>query len=163
VTRLLLVLGYSSRRPAGLHPVCAARVARAAGLARDDDLVVLSGTDVEVELMAAAWGSSQGAVSRDRALRTAESAVAAVRLAEEAGADEVVVVTSWWHRPRASLMVRLALRRRSVRVGDSGAPGPWSVFQLAREAVCFPLIPMHLALARRRERRRASAGPLREP
>jgi uncharacterized SAM-binding protein YcdF (DUF218 family) len=155
VTRLVLVLGYSPRRPGGLHPVCASRVEHAASRVVEEDVVVLSGTVGEVELMAAAWGSSRVFV-RDRARRTADSAVAAVRLVEEAGADDVLVVTSWWHRPRASLMVRRALRRRPVRVTGSGAQGPWSVFQLAREAGCFPLIPLHLALARRRERRRAT-------
>jgi hypothetical protein len=150
VTRLLLVLGYSPRRANGLHPVCAARVECAAALARGDDVVVFSGTDAEVELMAAAWGAGPGVVRRDRASRTADSAVAVVGIAGEVGADAVVVVTSWWHRPRASLMVRTVLLRRRVRVRGAGAGGPWSPLQLAREAVCFPLVPLHLVLARRR-------------
>jgi len=150
VTRLLLVLGYSPRRANGLHPVCAARVECATALAQGDDVVVFSGTDAEVELMAAAWGAGPGVVRRDRASRTADSAVAAARITGEVGADDVLVVTSWWHRPRATLMVRAALLRRPVRVRGLGARGPWSAYQLAREAACFPLVPVHLARARRR-------------
>ena len=147
--RLVVVLGYSPRRPSGLHPVCAARVAHAAALARPDDVVVLSGTDGEVELMAAAWGPDAHLVRRDRASRTADSAVAAARMAEELDADEILVVTSWWHRPRAQLLTRMALPGRGIRVEGAGARGPWSVWQLVREALCFPLVPVHLALARR--------------
>jgi hypothetical protein len=150
MTRLVLVLGYSPRRPTGLHPICEARVEHATGVVGEGDVVVLSGTDGELELMGGAWGGSHVEPRRDPALRTADSAVAAVRLAEEIGADEVVVVTSWWHRPRAQLMVRSALRRRGIRITSSGARGPWSPFHLAREAVCYPLVPVHLAQARRR-------------
>lgn len=148
--RLLIVLGYSPRRPSGLHAVCAARVAHAAEVARPDDIVVLSGTDGEVELMAAAWGPDAHLVRRDRASRTADSAVAAARMAEELQVDEILVVTSWWHRPRAQLLTRAAFPRRGIRVVGSGSGGPWSAWQLVREALCFPLVPVHLALARRR-------------
>jgi hypothetical protein len=153
MTRLVLVLGYSPRRPTGLHPVCAARLEHAAGIAADGDIVVLSGTDGEVELMDGAWSDAPPTLRRDQAQRTADSAVAAVRIVEEVGADEVVVVTSWWHRPRAELMLRRVLRSRPVRVAGSGAGGPWSLYNVAREAVCFPLVPVHLALARRRAAR----------
>jgi hypothetical protein len=161
MTRVVLVLGYSPRRPNGLHPVCAARVEHATAVVGEGDVVVLSGTDGEVELMGGAWARAHVEPRRDPARRTADSAVAAVRLAEEIGADEVVVVTSWWHRPRAELMVRSELRRRGVRVTGSGARGPWSAFHIAREAVCYPLVPVHLALARRRAgyRRGRSASP----
>jgi uncharacterized SAM-binding protein YcdF (DUF218 family) len=148
--RLVVVLGYSPRRPSGLHQVCAARVTHAAAMTRSDDVVVLSGTDGEVEQMAAAWGPDAHLVRRDRASRTADSAVAAARMAQDLQAGEIVVVTSWWHRPRAQLMTRVALPRRGIRVTGSGAGGPWSAWQLVREAVCFPLVPVHLALARRR-------------
>jgi uncharacterized SAM-binding protein YcdF (DUF218 family) len=150
--RLVVVLGYSPRRPSGLHPVCAARVAHAAALSRPGDVVVLSGTDGEVELMAAAWGPDAHLVRRDQALRTADSAVAAARIAGELDADEIVVVTSWWHRPRAQLLTRMASPRGETRVEGSGSGGPWSLWQLVREALCFPLVPVHLALARRRRR-----------
>ena len=148
--RLVVILGYSPRRPSGLHPVCAARVAHAAALAQPGDVVVLSGTDGEVELMAAAWGPDSHLVRRDRAARTADSAVAAARIAEEVDADEILVVTSWWHRPRAQLLTRAASPRRGIRVSGSGSAGPWSPWQLVREGLCFPLVPLHLALARRR-------------
>jgi uncharacterized SAM-binding protein YcdF (DUF218 family) len=150
VKRLVVVLGYSPRRPSGLHPVCAARVAHAAAMTRPDDVVVLSGTDGEVELMAAAWEPDAHLVRRDRASRTADSAVAAARMAAELDSGEIVVVTSWWHRPRAQLMTRVALPRRGIRVTGSSAGGPWSAWQLVREALCLPLVPVHLALARRR-------------
>ena len=90
MTRLVVVLGYSPRRPSGLHPVCAARVAHAAALTRPDDVVVLSGTDGEVGLMAAAWGPDAHLFRRDRASRTADSAVAAARMAQELEADAIV-------------------------------------------------------------------------
>ena len=161
MTRLVLVLGYSTRRPGGLHPVCAARVEHATEVVGDGDVVVLSGTDGELECMSDAWARAHVEPRRDSALRTADSAVAAVRLAQEVGADEVVVVTSWWHRPRAELMVRSELRRRGIRVTGSGARGPWSAFHLAREAVCYPLVPVHLALARRRAAARVTSSPAR--
>jgi uncharacterized SAM-binding protein YcdF (DUF218 family) len=156
VRRLVLVLGYSPHRPRGLHEVCAARVRHAAALAAPDDVVVLSGTPGEVELMEDAWGTVDGRLlERDDAHRTSESAVAARGLAEALGADEIVLVTSWWHRPRAELLLRVALRGSGVHVSASGAPGGGSPFRLAREAVCMPLVPIHLVLARRAAARRA--------
>lgn len=153
MTRLVLVLGYSPRRPAGLHPTCAARVAHAVGIAADGDVVVLSGTDSELELMGGAWGDPPKTLRGDPAMRTSDSAVAAGRLVEELGADEVVLVTSWWHRPRAERMLRRVLRARGISVVGSGAPGSPSARDVLREAACFPLIPLHLAQARRRVRR----------
>jgi uncharacterized SAM-binding protein YcdF (DUF218 family) len=151
-----MVLGYSPRRPEGLHPICAARVRHAASVAGPDDVVVLSGTADEVERMEAAWEPLGGrTLELDGATRTAESAVAARRLAAVSGADEVLLVTSWWHRPRAELMLRTALRGTGVRVSGSGAPSPWSPLHLAREAACVVLVPLHLALARRAVARRA--------
>ena len=149
----MLVLGYSPRRPAGLHPICAARVEHAAGVIDDGDVVVLSGTDGELELMGGAWGGADVEPRRDPALRTADSAVAAVRLAEEVGADEVVVVTSWWHRPRAELMLRSALRRRGSSRHRLGR---------ARAVVAVPPRPRGRVLPARaaapRERAAAGAG-----
>ena len=61
MTRLVVVLGYSSGDGAQLHPLCAARLARAAELATADDVVVLSGwartpgAQPEAALMRAAW------------------------------------------------------------------------------------------------------------
>jgi DUF218 domain len=150
VTRLVLVLGYSPRRQRGLHPICAARVRHAATVVGDYDVVVLSGTDDEVAFMEEAWEPRGTRVlERDGAERTSESAVAARRLAESVGADEILLVTSWWHRPRAELMLRRTLRGSGIRVTASGAPSPWSPFHLAREAACMPLVPVHLAQARR--------------
>ena len=52
--RLVVVLGYSAWRGAGLHPVCEARVLAAAEFASEEDTVLLSGRP-EVELMLEAW------------------------------------------------------------------------------------------------------------
>jgi len=40
--RVIVVLGYSNEGRDGLHPVCAARLARAVDLATPEDVVVLS-------------------------------------------------------------------------------------------------------------------------
>ena len=59
--RVVVVLGYADGGRDALHPVAAARLARAAEISTDDDVVVLSGwarvpgTRSEAELMAAAW------------------------------------------------------------------------------------------------------------
>ena len=59
--RVVVVLGYSDGGRDALHPVCAARLARAAEISTEEDVVVLSGwarvpgTRSEAELMAAAW------------------------------------------------------------------------------------------------------------
>ena len=51
--------------------------------------------------MGGAWAGTPPSTSGViQPCRTADSAIAAARLAEEVGADEVFVVTSWWHRPR---------------------------------------------------------------
>ena len=141
------MLGYSGGRADSLHPICAARLAHAAGL--DADVVVLSGTPRETALMREAWPAPAAELD-PAARRTADSAVNASRFAETAGADEVLVVTSWWHRPRAQLLFRLAVGRRGAQVIASPARGPWSLRHLLREAACFPLVPFHLAFARTR-------------
>jgi mannose-1-phosphate guanylyltransferase/mannose-6-phosphate isomerase len=75
------------------------------------------------------------------------------RITAVLGVDDVVVVTSWWHEPRARLLVRLALARRRVRVVAAPARGPWSPAHLVRELACLPLVPIHLRLARTRAQR----------
>ena len=105
VARLVAVLGYSARRGEGIHPVCAARLAAAEATAHDADTVLLSGWSrrsgraSEASLMQAAWEARpcrcSATATRDRRSAT-RAAVAAT--AKSIGADEVVVVTSSWHR-----------------------------------------------------------------
>jgi len=74
--RLVAVLGYSDRRTHGLHPVCAARLARAEREARPADTVLLSGwarhrtRAPEAERMAHAWTSPVRRVILDRNARS---------------------------------------------------------------------------------------------
>ena len=151
--RLVVVLGYSERRGGALHPVCAARVAR--GAAEPADVVLLSGTPDEVSAMERVWPHRDRRVQRDSsARRTVDSTAEAVRLARELGADEVALVTSWWHRPRAQLLLRALARRRPPHVVGVPAGGPWSFRQLLRELACFGVAPLQLAQANRRARPR---------
>jgi uncharacterized SAM-binding protein YcdF (DUF218 family) len=64
--------------------------------------------------------------------------------ARRLGADEVVVVTSRWHAPRARTLVRAALREPGVTVQSSSPPGSKPVTLLARELVCLVALPYHL-------------------
>jgi uncharacterized SAM-binding protein YcdF (DUF218 family) len=148
--RLLVVLGYSRRRGKGLHPICAARVARAAEVARTGDVVVLSGTAPEVRLMQGAWPPPLEVVTDAAARRTADTAVSAASLVDTLGVDEIVLVTSWWHAPRTRLLVLLALGRGAPPVMTARAGGPWTPAQLLREIACFLLVPIQLWLARAR-------------
>jgi uncharacterized SAM-binding protein YcdF (DUF218 family) len=147
--RLVVVLGYSARGGQGLHPVCAARVATAAGVASVEDTVVLTGRP-EAELMRAAWqGRALDVVCETDAGVTAESAAHVARLAGELGASEVVAVTSWWHCRRTAFLFRRVLRGSGVSVSTVGAPS-WSGRLLLREAAAYALLPVQI--------RRASSG-----
>jgi uncharacterized SAM-binding protein YcdF (DUF218 family) len=141
--RLVVVLGYSAWRGAGLHPVCAARVAAAAELASEEDTVLLTGR-AEAELMREAWPGAPERVLCDGDARvTAESAAHVARIAEELGADEVVAITSWWHCRRTGVLFRRALSGSGIAVRMVGAPR-WSGRLLLREAAAFALLPVHL-------------------
>jgi len=145
--RLVAVLGYSARGDQGLHPVCAARVARAAEVASEEDTVVLTGRP-EAELMHAAWqGRALRVVCETDAGVTAESAAHVARLARELGADEVIVVTSWWHCRRTAFLFRRALRGGGVAVSTVGAP-TWSGRLLFREAAAYALLPVQIRRVR---------------
>ncbi|HXV57150.1 MAG TPA: YdcF family protein [Gaiellaceae bacterium] len=154
-TRLLVVLGYSDGREDGLHPVCAARVAHAAGLAGERDAVLLSGwarrphRSAEAELMRRAWRGPAVALHCDEEARiTAENAAHAARRARSLGVREVVVVTSSWHRARARVLFRAFLPELPVTV--VGVPAGGSLRHVLREAAVFPLLPLQVARARRR-------------
>ncbi len=146
--KLVAVLGYSHGRASGLHPICTARLERAVEVCADADAVVLSGRR-EAELMRRAWGGGDARlICEVHARTTAENAAHVARLARALGAREVVVVTSWWHRPRAWLLFRTALR--TVRVRIVPVRGAWSGRLLLRELACLPLVPVQLTLATRR-------------
>ena len=99
--------------------------------------------------MRQAWqGLAVRLVADGAARNTAENAAAIAAAARELGADEVVVVTSRWHAPRARLLVRAALRDPSVAVRTSSPPG-FRAALLARELACAVALPYHVRRARR--------------
>ena len=117
--RLVVVLGYSDGGTAELHPICAARLARAAELTTADDVVVLSGwarragSPPEAQLMRAAWrGPAREVVVDPDARTTVENLANALNDVVRVGAREVVVVTSSWHARRATAAMRWLLRQR---------------------------------------------------
>jgi uncharacterized SAM-binding protein YcdF (DUF218 family) len=141
--RIVAVLGYSAWRGVGLHPVCAARLAAAAKLATEEDVVLLTGRP-EAGLMRQAWpAGAHRLVCDDVARVTVDSAAYVAHLAQELGAEEIVVVTSWWHCRRSRVLFRRALRGRGIAVRTVGAPS-WSARLIVREAVAFAALPLHL-------------------
>jgi uncharacterized SAM-binding protein YcdF (DUF218 family) len=154
--RLIAVLGYSGRNPSLLHPICADRLAHAERLAGDGATVILSGWarrnggTSEAELMRAAWRAPGAVLHSDRTARSTAGNAANIAAAVGAlDASEVVVVTSRWHRPRARILFRSALRGQKVRLRVEGAPGPNPPGVLARELVCLAFVPFQLWRVRR--------------
>ncbi|MGD9570712.1 MAG: YdcF family protein [Thermoleophilia bacterium] len=159
--RVLVVLGYSSGGGGGLHPVCAARVARAAEEAGEGDVVLLSGwarrpgAPSEARLMHAAWPGGGGRLLLDDgSTHTHENALHVGALARREGAREVVVVTSAWHAPRARALLAWTMRGTGIPVRVVSAEGPRPRGALVREALVWPLAPVQVALGRRPRRRR---------
>jgi uncharacterized SAM-binding protein YcdF (DUF218 family) len=152
--RLVAVLGYSSRRVSGLHPICAARVRHGEEIAVDGDTVLLSGWGrrggtAEGELMRDAWGRADSTVVVDATARnTRDNAAAVADAAKRFGADEFVLVTSGWHAFRARALVRAALPGAHVETSSPGGPRPLTL--VAREVACLAVLPLHLRQARRR-------------
>ncbi len=151
--RLVAVLGYSGRRGNGLDPVCLARLQHAETL--EADAVVLSGwarrtpNDAEAELMRDAWrGREVPLVCDTTARNTAQNAAGIAAVARQLKADEVVVVTSRWHAPRTSLLVRAALARSGVGVSVSSPRGPFRPQLVARELACAAMVPYYLLRSR---------------
>jgi hypothetical protein len=153
---VVAVLGYSSRRRRDLHPICAARLAHAEGLAVGATAVILSGWarhphgSAEAELMRAAWaGPDVPLVCDPDARTTADNAANVVAAAARLGAGELVVVTSGWHRRRAAILLRAALGERPVHLAVETPPGGRSLLLAGRELACFAALPLHLRHARR--------------
>ena len=151
--RLVAVLGYSAKDDHALHPICALRLARATRETRDGDVVLLTGARrrgsvSEAELMARAWTGGGARLVLDRRARTTfENARAIARTARALGADEVVLVTSRWHRRRATTLVRAALRGSGVTVTTAPTAEHGSLRARARELVCWTFVPFLAAQA----------------
>jgi uncharacterized SAM-binding protein YcdF (DUF218 family) len=99
--------------------------------------------------MAGAWPGAAPLVRDTAARRTADSAATAAALARSRGSDTVVLVTSWWHVPRAWLLFR-AVIGRAARVRAVAAGGPWRAWDVGREVAAALVVPVQAALARRR-------------
>jgi uncharacterized SAM-binding protein YcdF (DUF218 family) len=155
--RLIAVLGYSDGRTRDLHAVCAARLARAVEEARAGDAVLLSGwarrrrPESEAELMRRAWnGVADHVLVDDGARTTYGNVLRAAAAARELAVREVVLVTSGWHRRRASALLRLALRGSGRRVTVLASQDRGTIARRLRELACWALAPLQVALAARR-------------
>ena len=154
--RVVVVLGYSDGGRGELHPVCAARLERAAELATPEDVVVLSGharaadAHSEAELMRAAWrGAAHEVVVDPDARTTVENLANTVNDILRVGAREVIVVTSSWHGPRATATLRWLVRYMGVKVSAAVVPGG-SLGGTLRELAVWPLLPFQLWLVGRK-------------
>jgi uncharacterized SAM-binding protein YcdF (DUF218 family) len=147
--RVVAVFGYSHRRTGRMNAICADRLVHAQGMAEGARAVVFSGWS-EAEPMRAAWtGPDVLLVCDAEARHTADNAANVAALARELGAQELVVVTSPWHRRRARILVRAALRGSGIRFSIETAEGPRPLWLLGRELVCFALLPFQLRRAQR--------------
>jgi DUF218 domain-containing protein len=157
--RVVAVLGYSRRRDEELHAICAARLAHAQAVSGGARAVVFSGMP-EAELMRAAWaGSDVELICDPEARSTAQNAANVATAARALGAEELVAVTSGWHRLRALLLLKLALRGSGIRVSVETADGPRPLLLLAREAVCLALVPFQLIARAPSQSRIAGKSP----
>jgi DUF218 domain-containing protein len=156
--RVVAVLGYSRRRGAGLHPICARRLAHAQQLAGGIRAVILSGLP-EAELMRASWvGPDVELICDPEARSTADNVRNVASAVHALGARELTVVTSRWHRARVRLLLWAALRGEPVRVSVEGADEPGHLLVRLRELACLAVLPIQLA-ALRRGGGPAEAGP----
>ena len=146
--RVVAVFGYSRRWNDELDTICADRLACAERLSEGARAVVLSGSR-EAELMRSAWAGPDVLLICDPEARsTAGNAANVAAAARELGADELVVVTSQWHRRRVRILVRAALRGSGIRFSVEAAEGPRPWLLLARELACMALMPFQLRRAR---------------
>lgn len=157
--RLVVVLGYSDRRERGLHPICARRLAHAASVTQQDDVVVLSGWSrtphvrPEAELMAEAWdGACRELVVDPDARHTVANAENAIDDLVRTGARSVVVVTSRWHAPRARAIFTLLFVGTGARVTSSSPADDADLRRSLDEVLRWVLVPFQVVAARRRRR-----------
>jgi hypothetical protein len=151
VTRVVAVLGYSTRRGDELHPICAERLATAERIADGADAVLFSGWSrrrhrpSEADLMHDAWHGPDVRLVADGDSRTTVGNVRALaRTARELDADEIVLVTSSWHARRARLLARAALGPDvAVMVATPQSSRP--VGLVAREVAC--LLPAYATVS----------------
>jgi len=159
MTRLVAVLGYSDGRVAAeLHPVCAARVGRAAEEAAANDVVLFSGwarggrASSEAELMAASWARETQRHIVDRGARTTlGNAIAVGRAARRIEATEVLLVTSSWHARRAAVLVRAALLGSGATLRVAATDECATPARGLRELAAWTVVPL-LALVAVRTR-----------
>jgi uncharacterized SAM-binding protein YcdF (DUF218 family) len=156
------VLGYSGWLHRSLHPICAARIDTAERVAAGADAVLFSGwarlpsRETEAALMQTAWrGPDVPLLADGDARTTVGNARAVAAAARELGADEVVVVTSSWHRLRTRLLLRAALGP-DVALDVVAATGRRRLLLLGREGACLLLLPLQLRAV---SRRRSSSAP----
>lgn len=156
MSRLVAVLGYSDGTGAELHPVCAARLGRAADAVEPEDAVLFSGwarhgaTRPEAELMARAWTRPVRKVVLDRgASTTAGNAIGIARAVRALGVEEVVLVTSSWHGRRAGVLLRAALAGSGTRVALVTTDEPPKPSSRIRELACWSLVPVLAVVAAR--------------
>jgi len=149
MTRVVAVLGYSDGRGRDLHPVCRARLAHAARIVRDGDVVVLTGWSrrsrhlSEAALMAREWpGPTERLVLDPRARSTRGNARHSVAAAREAGVQEIVVVTSGWHGRRALALFRRATKGTGIGVSLDATADTGPVSARLRELACLAAVPL---------------------
>jgi uncharacterized SAM-binding protein YcdF (DUF218 family) len=147
--RVIAVCGYSDSRVQDLHEICVARLHRAERETAAGDIVLLSGwarhgsAASEAELMAEAWSAPCRELVVDRSARSTVANVrAAARLAREADASEIVLVTSGWHGRRAATLLRAALRAQGTVIRLATTDEPPSVSTRLRELACWTVIPL---------------------
>jgi uncharacterized SAM-binding protein YcdF (DUF218 family) len=149
-TRLVAVLGYSDHTATDLHPVCAARLERAAAEAHPDDVVLFSGwargtldRRTEADLMESAWDAPVRGRLVDRDARTTfGNAIGIARTARELSASEVVLVTSSWHARRAAALVRAALAGSGTNVRVAATDEPTAARHGIRELASLTIVPL---------------------
>jgi uncharacterized SAM-binding protein YcdF (DUF218 family) len=154
MSRLIAVLGYSDGSASELHPVCAARLARAETEATSDDIVLFSGwarrglPRTEADLMASGWSAPARRTLVDRRARTTlGNAIAIGRAARRHRVEEVALVTSRWHARRAALLVRASLRGSGTPVRVVATDEAPSARRSLRELAAWTLVPLLAAIA----------------
>jgi DUF218 domain len=142
--RVVAVVGYSRGRRSALHAVCVERLRHAERLAAGARAVILSGCP-EAELMRGGWrGPAVPLLCDNNARTTAGNAVNVAARTRELGAEELVVVTSHWHRARVRALMRAALRGTGIKLSVEGADGRTPPLALAREVACFAALPVQM-------------------